>query len=276
MLAGAFLGILISVGFGMPVLWIALGLAILSLIDDRGHLPVAIRLTGHMFAAALFVASISENFNLFLFLPLVIGIAWAINLYNFMDGSDGLAGGMTVFGFGTYAVAAGLQGHNDIGLLSLAIAAAAGGFLIFNFPPARIFMGDVGSISIGFLAAAVGLQGWYEGVWPALFPVVVFAPFAVDATVTLFRRALRRERVWKAHREHYYQRLILSGWSHRRVALAAYVLMLASALAGGIVVFAGVTGKVAAITTLALLFVVSMTMINRRSYLSRQEKGVTR
>ena len=106
------------------------------------------------------------------------------------------------------------------------IAAATSGFLIFNFPPAKIFMGDVGSIPLGFLVGAIGVYGRQKEAWPLWFPVMVFAPFFVDASITLLRRIVRGERVWQAHRQHYYQRLILSGWSHRKTVLAEYVLML--------------------------------------------------
>jgi UDP-N-acetylmuramyl pentapeptide phosphotransferase/UDP-N-acetylglucosamine-1-phosphate transferase len=92
-------------------------------------------------------------------------------------------------------------------------------------------MGDAGSIPLGFLAGALGLQGWHQGLWPLWFPLAVFAPFIADASVTLLRRLLRRERVWQAHRSHYYQRVILLGWSHRRTALAEYGLMAASGAA---------------------------------------------
>ena len=143
-----------------------------------------------------------------------------------MDGADGLAGGMAVIGFCAYAAAARLAGDAHLAVTCLCVAAAAAAFLMFNFPPARIFMGDSGSIPLGFLAAAFGLLGWRDGSWPLWFPLVVFAPFVVDASVTLARRALRGERFWQAHRSHYYQRLVLTGWSHRQLAVAEYGLML--------------------------------------------------
>jgi UDP-N-acetylmuramyl pentapeptide phosphotransferase/UDP-N-acetylglucosamine-1-phosphate transferase len=152
------------------------------------------------------------------------------NLFNFMDGSDGLAGGMALFGFATYAVAAAVGGAGDLLLVSACLAAAAGAFLVFNFAPARIFMGDVGSVPLGFLAAALGLAGWQRGVWPVWFPLLVFSPFVVDATVTLMRRAWRRERVWQAHREHYYQRMVRSGLGHAGTAWRWYAVMAAACL----------------------------------------------
>src|SRR5262249_56892173 len=124
---------------------------------------------------------------------------------NLRDGSDGLAGGMALIGFGAYAVAANDAGHGALAGVSIAVAAASAAFLFFNFAPARIFMGDVGSVPLGFLAGTLGILGWREGAWPLWFPMLVFAPFACDATLTLIRRLLRRERVWEAHREHYYQ-----------------------------------------------------------------------
>jgi len=112
-------------------------------------------------------------------------------------------------------------------LADCAIVAAAGiAFLLFNFPPARLFMGDAGSVPTGFLAAALSLQGWRDGEWPLWFPVMVFAPFVVDATLTLLKRIIARERIWQAHNKHYYQRLVRMGWTHRSTALAEYSLML--------------------------------------------------
>jgi UDP-N-acetylmuramyl pentapeptide phosphotransferase/UDP-N-acetylglucosamine-1-phosphate transferase len=87
----------------------------------------------------------------------VLSIVWMTNLFNFMDGANGLAGGMAVFGFAAYALVASLAGQYDLAIWSACIAAAAVGFLVFNFDPARIFMGDVGSVPLGFLAAVLGL-----------------------------------------------------------------------------------------------------------------------
>jgi UDP-N-acetylmuramyl pentapeptide phosphotransferase/UDP-N-acetylglucosamine-1-phosphate transferase len=160
---------------------------------------------------------------------------WMTNLYNFMDGSDGLAGGMALCGFGCYGTGAWLNGNEAFALLNFAVASAALGFLFFNLHPAKVFMGDAGSIPLGFLAAAFGVLGWQQNYWPFWFPMLVFSPFVADATITLFKRALRGEKLSQAHRNHYYQRLVKMGWGHRNTALAEYVLMLiasASALWG--------------------------------------------
>jgi len=138
-----------------------------------------------------------------------------------------LAGGMTVAGFAFLGAGAWMSGDDAL-LIECAIVAAAGAaFLLFNFPPARLFMGDAGSVPIGFLAAVLSLSGWRDGDWPFWFPAAVFAPFIADATATLFKRMLARERFWEAHKKHYYQRLVRMGWSHRGTALAEYALMLA-------------------------------------------------
>jgi len=102
---------------------------------------------------------------------------------------------------------------------------------VHNHHPARIFLGDVGSIPLGFLAAALGLAGWRNDLWPLWFPVLVFGPFIADATITLVKRAIRGERVWQAHRSHYYQRMVLMGLGHRRTAWVGYALMAACAAA---------------------------------------------
>ncbi len=149
------------------------------------------------------------------------------NLYNFMDGSDGLAGGMAAIGFASLAGGAWMSGDDAAFIECAIVAAASTAFLLFNFPPARLFMGDAGSVPLGFLAAALSLSGWRDGDWPFWFPVAVFAPFIVDATATLLKRAAARERIWEAHNTHYYQRVVRMGWSHRRTALAEYALMLA-------------------------------------------------
>lgn len=205
-------------------------LSAVSFLDDVRGLSVIWRFLAHFVAAGVFAAVyISPELGLVGVALAVLAIVWITNLYNFMDGSDGLAGGMALFGFGFYGVAAWLQGDMAFAGLCWSVAAASVAFLLFNFHPARIFMGDAGSIPLGFLAAALGLLGWSVGHWPLWFPLLVFSPFILDASVTLAKRLLRREKVWQAHCEHYYQRLVQMGWGHRRTALAEYALM---ALAG--------------------------------------------
>jgi UDP-N-acetylmuramyl pentapeptide phosphotransferase/UDP-N-acetylglucosamine-1-phosphate transferase len=120
-----------------------------------------------------------------------------------------------------------LAGSVEFALVSFSIAAAAAAFLVFNFHPARIFLGDARAVPLGFLAAALGMIGWLQQDWTWWFPVLVFSPFIMDASMTLARRLMRREKVWQAHRDHYYQRLVQLGWGHGKTAIAEYALMLA-------------------------------------------------
>jgi len=231
-LGGTAAALLLRLDGAAPMVLLAGMLAALSLLDDWKGLSASARFLAHLVAALALVLSGgwgSWSWSPAVVALIVLGIVWTTNLYNFMDGADGLAGGMAVFGFGTYAVAAWSAGDTQLALLSASISASALGFLLFNFPPAKMFMGDVGSIPLGFLAAGMGLMGWKSELWPLWFPVVAFAPFVVDATVTLGKRVLRRERIWQAHRSHYYQRQVLMGWSHRQLALAEYTLMGAGA-----------------------------------------------
>lgn len=217
----------------IPFAAIAGLLAVVSFFDDLFGLPVAWRFLAHIAAAAGLTAWLLwPGAGYLAMLVAVLCIVWMINLYNFMDGSDGLAGGMACFGFASYGVAAGLAGNTWLAMANWSVVGAAAAFLLFNFPPAKIFMGDAGSIPLGFLAAAFGLLGWKVGYWPFWFPVAVFSPFIVDATVTLSKRLLRGERIWHAHRQHYYQRLVQSGCGHRCTALLEYALMAACSVAG--------------------------------------------
>lgn len=206
----------------------AMLLAGLFLMDDVRGLPVITRFAAQ-FVAAIYFLSATGPYSVLLLPLLAIGIVWSVNLYNFMDGSNGLAGGMAVFGFSAYALAAAAAGDTQLALLAATVVGAAAGFLIWNFDPARIFLGDAGSIPLGFLAATIGVLGWQRGLWPCWFPVLVFVVFVVDSGLTLAKRVIHRENPLQAHRSHYYQRLIRMGWSHRQLALNAYLVMAATA-----------------------------------------------
>lgn len=184
-----------------------------ALVLGVGFMTYVLATGGHIISQVLSVGMI------------ILGLVWVTNLYNFMDGMDGFAGGMTVIGHGCLSYLAWQGGHHLIFLLSLMIAAAASGFLIWNFPPAKIFMGDSGSIPLGFLTGALALLGVHDKLFDAWVPVLIFSPFWVDATMTMIRRMLHGEKVWQAHRSHYYQRAVLLGWGHRKTVLAEYGLM---------------------------------------------------
>ncbi|MGQ9658728.1 MAG: MraY family glycosyltransferase [Thermochromatium sp.] len=244
-LAGVGLTLLAAFGLGWmggELIWITGALtlvALVSFLDDLGDLSPWLRLAVHALAAGSLMMGglVWSEIDLpgLGWMPpdwlahglTLLFVVWMINLYNFMDGLDGLAGGMAVFGFLALAWF-GWRGEEPVyTLVCLGVAASAGGFLVSNFPPARIFLGDVGASSLGLLAAALALWGRELGLFPLWVAALVFSPFIVDATWTLIARLVRGERVWEAHRSHHYQRLVLAGWSHRRTVLRAYGLMAA-------------------------------------------------
>ena len=202
-----------------------LALVAVSLLDDRRGVHPLLRLGVQAGAALAWLWLAGWPMQ-----PLiaVVLIVWMANLYNFMDGSDGLAAAMSLIGFGSYAAGAALAGAGDAVPLA-ALAAATVPFLLYNLPPARIFLGDAGSVPLGFLAAVFGIAGCVEHWWPAWFPILVFLPFVADASATLALRLARGARVWQAHREHCYQRLVQMGWGHARTLAAYGGLMLATA-----------------------------------------------
>jgi len=231
------LGLMAGILVGWGLLWqpwlLPIGggvlfLMLVSFLDDLRGLSAGVRILAHFLVAGVIVGN-SGITPLWMF-PTVLAIVWMTNLYNFMDGSDGLAGGMALLGFASYAAAAWSAGDSQMAQACAVIAASASAFLLYNFHPARIFMGDTGSIALGFMAGVFGFYGWQHHLWPLWFPMLVFSPFIVDATVTLFRRLLRREKVWQAHRSHYYQRLVRMGVGHRKTAIFEYSLM---AVVGG-------------------------------------------
>lgn len=236
-------------GLASGSVWIVISMLLIfvvSFVDDCVGLPASLRLGVQAASASIIIGGVGLTLSS---IPIpggpniLLGIAaipvsvlvllWMANLYNFMDGMDGLAGGMTFFGFAFLAYF-GWQANFPVMLIIAAfVAMGALGFLTHNFPPARIFMGDAGSITVGFLAGTLMILGVRDGIFEIWVPIMIFSPFIVDATVTLTRRLLRRKKIWEAHREHYYQRLVLSGWSHRRAVLAEYGVMI---LCGGLAV----------------------------------------
>lgn len=248
-LAGIAVGAYVAgVYAGLPgARWAGLALllvAVVSFADDLHRLPAALRLPVHFAAAALLIYPGAYAPALLHLFPGIQASApawaiqgfcllftvWMINLYNFMDGMDGFAGGMAVIGFGTLAFLGALAGSPTYAAAALVVALAAAGFLPFNFPPARLFMGDAGSGSLGFLAALLILWAERAGLFPLWLGALPFSPFIVDATWTVFRRSFRGQRPWQAHREHFYQRLVQLGWGHRRTVLWSYALMLKCSL----------------------------------------------
>lgn len=234
--AGALTWILQGVALYMWFLAALMPVAIVSYLDDRAGVAVLLRLLAHVVGAGLLVWSgsfSSENGLLpgmelpwFGLLVILAYVVWMINLYNFMDGMDGFAAGMAVIGFGFLAITGLLTENLQFAQTCLVVTGGAAGFLFFNFPPARIFMGDVGSSSLGLLAAAFSLWGARDGVFPFWVAILIFSPFIADASVTLVKRMLCGEKIWQAHKTHYYQKLVQAGLGHRKTVLIEYAIMI--------------------------------------------------
>lgn len=222
------------------LLWGLLGaggvVALIGFLDDHQHIPVRWRLLGHFFGAvwALFwlgglppveVFGFIVDLGWFGHVLAALYLVWLLNLYNFMDGIDGIASVEAICvclgGALLYGLASGVSVEITVPLL---LAAAVAGFLFWNFPPARIFMGDAGSGFLGISLGVLSLQAARAA--PELFWawLVLLGVFIVDATFTLLRRLLRRDRVYEAHRSHAYQYASRHFSSHLAVTLAVLVI----------------------------------------------------
>ena len=204
-----------------PLLVAAAVIAIMSWIDDMKHLSAAIRFPIQILSACAVVYVYGPTRPAFA----AIAVFWIVgvtNAFNFMDGIDGIAGTQAVIaGVAWYALT-----RNPIALL---IAASSLGFLFYNWPRASIFMGDVGSAFLGFTFASLPLLE-HNGRAPIAMALMLF-PFLADSGITLVHRAVRLQPIWKAHREHLYQRLVIAGWSHRGVTLLYGAIALATSCA---------------------------------------------
>lgn len=225
------LGVLAAVGVVKPDLLLALtggGLAVASvgLIDDRHPLPAWVRLIVHIAAAiwALFWLGRGSD-GVVLQVLNVLAIVWVLNLYNFMDGIDGIAASEGIFvSWGGGGLLLALGGGLGVAAAAFAFGAACGGFLIWNWPPAKIFMGDVGSGYLGYVIAVLALASSHVNPVSLWVWLILGGAFFVDATVTLIRRTLRGDRVYQAHRSHAYQWLARRWGSHKRVTLTVLAL----------------------------------------------------
>ena len=266
---GATLAVWWLLNWPLPLLAIVvsgalLALTALSWIDDRMPLPPALRFAVHALVVGAVVSALPPSARLFSMLPLgieraLIGFCWLwmLNLTNFMDGIDGLAGIEAVaVGTGYSVLVILFPGGSPMvaGLpdLALVMAAAAAGYLYWNWAPARIFMGDVGSIPLGFLFGLLMLDLAFRGHRAAALILPLY--FIADATSTLLDRLRRNQRPWQAHREHAYQRAVLGGMSHAEVtthiAVLNMALMALAVLSATMPLAAGVA---AAVLTLALI-----------------------
>ncbi len=270
--------LVIGFGLGMPIFWGyfigALLVAGISWLDDLYSLPFWSRLIVHVTAAVVLVRD--TGFWSELAIPLisidiaigkvfglvftVVWVVWLLNAYNFMDGIDGIAALQAIVSCVAWAVLASVLNMPSAFLLSGIVACSSAGFLIHNWQPAKIFMGDVGSAFLGFTLAAMPLlAGTETRLETPILPVlaVLFVWFFVfDTVFTLTRRLLSGKRIWEAHREHIYQKLIIEGKGHSTVSL---IYGFASAILSGLVILAIVSAGI--FHSLALFSFVLLTLL---------------
>jgi Fuc2NAc and GlcNAc transferase len=210
--------------------------ATVGFLDDRKPLSVGIRLAVHLAAAVWAVVWLGGlpplQFGEHLVrlgwagsALAVLGIVWTLNLFNFMDGIDGIAAGEASF-VACAAVLAGLLAGRaaDGSSIVMVVAAACAGFLLWNWPPAKIFMGDVGSGYLGYVIAVLALSAARHDPIALWLWLILGGVFFVDATVTLLRRLLRGERVYESHRSHAYQWLARRWASHAKATCAVLIV----------------------------------------------------
>ncbi|MFO0664296.1 MAG: glycosyltransferase family 4 protein [Polyangiaceae bacterium] len=275
-----------AVGFadpGFKMLALAVPVAVAGLVDDLKPLPASIRFAlqiavslGLLFFVDQGPLTLWKGYDLTLSRPvfLALGTIWIVavlNIYNFMDGMDGLAGSQTFFAGASLAYVLAVSGRSSLSILVAATAAAAAGFLLHNRPPARIFMGDACSTFLGFLFAAVPVVSAMPShdaastTVPFLAGPLALAPFLLDGTFTLLRRASKGEKVWQAHRTHLYQRAVATGLGHRDVLVRYLAWFVVSASA---VVMAVGGREWTAIVTVVLGLALTWSWVRRRETLN--------
>jgi Fuc2NAc and GlcNAc transferase len=205
-------------------------LAVVSLIDDIKGLKPIIRLVVHFLTAILalyflhglrplVIPAINFDYNFVVYPLAIIGMVWFINLFNFMDGVDGFASVEVII----VSAVLFLMSSNVITIL---LIVSVGGFLCWNWPKAKIFMGDVGSTQLGFILVVLGIYFHNNLDFSILNWIMLLSPFWFDATLTLLRRWKNKETLSEAHRKHAYQRFVQAGFSHSKVNLFLIVINL--------------------------------------------------
>ena len=243
----------------------AFGMSVLGFWDDLSRLSPLTRFLFQFFGAIMFLWAWTGLFPkvpiggriLPQFLWILAGaiwIVWMLNLYNFMDGIDGLAGGEAAVAASFFFLVFAWHGESGWAVANLFIAAASMGFVVHNWPPARVFMGDAGS---AFLGAFFGMQSVVASLaTPVPFPVLVlpFTNFILDTTVTLLRRMVRGEKWYLSHRSHYYQRMTNLGMSHKKVTVIELLFAVGSCIAASAYLWIDGVGRVILIAVLLSAF----------------------
>lgn len=215
-------------------LFLAIGIggilvAAVGWMDDKYDVPIVWRAILYLLAVAwavYWVAGIAPTSGIYPMLTyslIVLAVAWLVNLYNFMDGTDGLAAIETIYIALITAILLFLSGQTGLSALLLILSASCIGFLIWNWPPARIFMGDTGSCLIGFVIGVSAYTSSSSDILPLSIWLILLSVFICDATLTLMKRILNREKWYMAHRSHAYQLIVHAGYTHKQLLIAVVV-----------------------------------------------------
>ena len=254
------------------ILLTTLAFSLLGWQDDKHDLPVSVRFIIQLLVAALasgwlFLVNAPGwpiSFTLIATLMLsTIWIVWMANLYNFMDGIDGISAVESLVLGATTSYWFAITGAASMAIICIAVAGAAVGFLRWNWSPAKIFMGDVGSLGLGAFFAIIAIIGSTGVGIPFLSFLILYAVYLADSSITLMYRIIKKEKWWQAHRSHFYQRAVQSGWSHAQVSLSVMVINIIFALLASLLMLGMVKASTAIVITMAILISL-MFLINSR------------
>lgn len=249
-----------------------LAFSLLGWQDDKHDLPASVRFliqlliavfaSGWLLWAA--VPGYSTSFALLALLLLsTLWIAWMANLYNFMDGIDGISAVESLILGATTSYWFAISGVASMAIICIAVAGASVGFMRWNWSPAKIFMGDVGSLALGAFFAIIAIIGTTRLDIPFLAFLILYAVYLADSGVTLLHRIIKKEKWWQAHRSHFYQRAVQSGFSHAQVSLSVMALNIIFAVLASLLIMGIINATAASVVTMAILMPL-MFLINSR------------
>lgn len=249
-----------------------LAFSLLGWQDDKHDLPASVRFLIQLLIAVFAsgwlvwgtIPGYSTSFALVALLLLsTLWIVWMANLYNFMDGIDGISAVESLILGATTSYWFAISGVASMAIICIAVAGASVGFMRWNWSPAKIFMGDVGSLALGAFFAIIAIIGTTRLDIPFLAFLILYAVYLADSGVTLLHRIIKREKWWQAHRSHFYQRAVQSGFSHAQVSLSVMALNIIFALLASLLIMGMINATIATVVTMAILIPL-MFLINSR------------
>jgi Fuc2NAc and GlcNAc transferase len=248
-----------------------LAFAVLGWQDDKHDLSASFRFLIQLMIAALCCAwllwtgsgwSMTVS-SVILFVLSIFWIVWMVNVYNFMDGIDGISAIESIVLGVTTSYWFTMAESTSLAIVCIAVVGSAVGFLRWNWSPAKIFMGDVGSLALGGFFATLAIIGTTALDIPFIAFLILYAVYLMDAGITLLTRIIKKERWWQAHRSHFYQRAVQSGFSHAQVSLAVMAVNIILALLASLLLEGIVSTSIAAVSTIGMLSLL-MFLINSR------------